>query len=59
MGNIGFHVDDEINIQILAKTETCIETELSNGLFAILPNSEISWFNDIVEVKKLLREMIG
>lgn len=53
--NIGFHVDDEINIQILAKTETCIETELSNGLFAILPNSEISWFNDIVEVKKTFK----
>lgn len=53
--NIEFHVDDEINIQILAKTETCIETELSNGLFAILPNSEISWFNDIVEVKKTFK----
>lgn len=50
--NIEYHVDDEVNIQILAKTETCIETELANGLFAILPNSEISWFDDIDGVKK-------
>lgn len=49
--DISFHENEELSVQVLSKKETCIETELKGGLFAILPNSELSWFDDIDKVK--------
>lgn len=52
--NIRFREDEEVEIKILSIRESCIETELSEGLYAILPNSELTWFDDVDEVKRKL-----
>ena len=49
--DLSFHEGQDLSVPVLLKKETCIETELAEGVFAILPNSELSWFDDIDKVK--------
>lgn len=49
--DLSFHEGQDLSVPVLLKKETCIETELTEGVFAILPNSELSWFDDIDKVK--------
>ena len=49
---VSFYEGEELEIKVFNKTEHCIETELGEGLYAILPNSELSWFEDEIEKKK-------
>lgn len=44
--------DDKVEFEVLNIKETCIETELDGGLFAILPYSELSWLESTIEEKK-------
>lgn len=48
---LSFHEGQDLSVPVLLKKETCIETELTEGVFAILPNSELSWFDDIDKIK--------
>lgn len=52
---LSFHENEDLSVQVLAKKETCIETELAEGIFAILPNSELSWFDDVDKVKDSIK----
>lgn len=52
---LSFHEGQDLSVPVLLKKETCIETELTEGVFAILPNSELSWFDDIDKVKDKIK----
>lgn len=52
---LSFNEGQDLSVQVLLKKETCIETELTEGVFAILPNSELSWFDDIDKVKDKIK----
>lgn len=52
---LSFHEGQDLSVSVLLKKETCIETELTEGVFAILPNSELSWFDDIDKVKDKIK----
>lgn len=52
---LSFHEGQDLDVPILLKKETCIETELTEGVFAILPNSELSWFDDIDKIKDKIK----
>lgn len=39
-------VGDDVNFEVFNIKESCFETELFDGVFAILPYSELSWFDD-------------
>lgn len=43
---------DEVEFCVYNIKDTCIETELSDGVFAIVPYSELSWFESDIEKKK-------
>lgn len=43
---------DEVNFCVYNIKDTCIETELPDGAFAIVPYSELSWFESDIEKKK-------
>lgn len=45
---------DEVNFCVYNIKDTCIETELPDGAFAIVPYSELSWFESDIENKKNL-----
>ena len=45
---------DEVNFCVYNIKDTCIETELPDGTFAIVPYSELSWFESDIEKKKNL-----
>lgn len=51
--NILFKQGDEVICEILNKKETCFETELGEGLYAILPNSELSWIESERDSKRV------
>lgn len=49
-------IGDEVSFDVFNIKETCVETELNNGVFAILPYSELSWFDDDNErIKKSIK----
>lgn len=50
--NVAIKQDDQVECEVLNIKETRIETELGDGLFAILPYSELSWFEPEIEKKK-------
>ena len=50
--NVKIRQDDEVEFEIFNIKETCVETELGEGLFAILPYSELSWLEPEIEGKK-------
>lgn len=50
--NINIKQGDEIECEILNIKETRIETEIEEGLYAILPYSELSWIESEIESKK-------
>ena len=52
---LSFHEGQDLSVPVLLKKETCIETELTEGVFAILPNSELSWFDDIDKIKDKIK----
>lgn len=52
---LSFHEGQDLDVPVLLKKETCIETELTEGVFAILPNSELSWFDDIDKIKDKIK----
>lgn len=52
---LSFHEGQDLYVPVLLKKETCIETELIEGVFAILPNSELSWFDDIDKIKDKIK----
>ena len=52
---LSFHEGQDLSVPVLLKKETCIETELTESVFAILPNSELSWFDDIDKIKDKIK----
>lgn len=50
--NINIKLGDEIECEVLNIKETRVETELVEGMFAILPYSELSWIESEIEEKK-------
>lgn len=50
--NIDVKQGDEVECEVLNIKETRVETELKEGLFAILPYSELSWIESEIEEKK-------
>lgn len=51
--NVEIHEGEELVITVFNKSERCIETEIGEGIYAILPNSELSWFEAEIEKKKM------
>ena len=49
---INYKPGDAIECEIFNIKDTCLETELEEGLYAILPNSELSWLDYERESKK-------
>ena len=47
-----YKVGEEVAFCVYNIKDTCIETELSDGAFAIVPYSELSWFESEIEKKK-------
>lgn len=45
-------IGDEVNFDVCNIKDTCVETELFDGIFAILPYSELSWFEYDSEIIK-------
>lgn len=50
--DVGVKQDDVVECEVFNVKETRIETELGEGLFAILPYSELSWIESEIEEKK-------
>lgn len=50
--NISFNEGERLEIIVFNKNEYCIETELEEGIYAILPYSELSWFDNEIETIK-------
>lgn len=50
--NISYKIGDEVTCEIFNIKETCYETELGDGLFAILPYSELAWLESDIDNKK-------
>lgn len=50
--NVSYNIGDEVECEIYNKKDTCFETELGDGLYAILPNSELAWLESEREAKK-------
>lgn len=54
--DLQYKTGDEVVFEIFNIKETCAETELSDGVFAILPYSELTWFdNEIASIKTTLK----
>lgn len=50
--NLSLNPGDEVSCEVYNIKETCYETELGEGLFAILPYSELAWLEPDIETKK-------
>lgn len=50
--NVSFVVGQNVSCEVMQKKDSCIKSELSDGYFAILPYSELSWFEDDIELKR-------
>lgn len=50
--NVSFFVGQNVNCGVMQKNDLCIKSELGNGYFAILPYSELSWFEDDIDQRR-------
>lgn len=50
--DLQYKTGDDVVFEIFNIKETCAETELSDGAFAILPYSELTWFENEIASKK-------
>ena len=50
--DLQYKTGDDVVFEIFKIKETCAETELSDGAFAILPYSELTWFENEIASKK-------
>lgn len=50
--NVRFVVGQNVSCGVMQKKDSCIKSELGDGYFAILPYSELSWFEDDIELRR-------
>lgn len=54
--DLQYKTGDDVVFEIFNIKKTCAETELSDGAFAILPYSELTWFeNEIASIKATIK----
>ena len=54
--DLQYKTGNDVEFEIFNIKETCAETELSDGAFAILPYSELTWFeNEIASIKATIK----
>ena len=51
--NLNYHEGQSVTCKVLQKKDNCIITEIKEGVKAILPFTEITWFNpELAEIKR-------